>query len=250
MLDLACEEGLFGIEFARRGAEVLGVEGREVHVERGRFAKEALGLDNCEFVQGDVRELRPESHGTFDVVLCLGILYHFDAPDAMEFIYRLRELTTRFMILQSRIALKPKKQASFRGVTYSGTPVFEHPVKASNEQRIGRLRASLDNVEAFRLTKPSVFNLLLNAGFTSVLEVQHPRPAFRLADRVLLAAIAGEPVELRSAPALNDAPRAPWPEREKRRFDGRLSWRGQLKRRLNALGVPIRRYTWWRRPEQ
>lgn len=247
VLDLACEEGMFGIEFARRGAQVLGVEGRKVHVERASFAKEALGLDNCEFVHGDVRELRPESHGTFDVVLCLGILYHFDVPDAFEFIHRARQLTTRLMILQSRIALKPKKKVSFQGVTYAGTPVFEHPAKSGPEQRIGRLRASLDNAEAFRLTKPSVFNLLLNAGFTSVLEAQHPRPAVRLADRVLLAALAGEPVDLGSAPVLNDAPRAPWPEREKLRFDGRLSWRGQLKRRLNARGIPIRRYAWMRR---
>ncbi len=67
------------------------------------------------------------------------------------------------MVLQSRIALKPKNQVSYEGVTYSGTPVFEHPVKATED-----------------------------AGFTSVLEAQHPRPAFRLADPVLLAAIAGE----------------------------------------------------------
>lgn len=247
VLDLACEEGMFGIEFARHGAQVLGVEGRRVHVERARFAQQALDLDNCEFVQGDVRQLRPETHGTFDVVLCLGLLYHLDAPDAMEFIYRARRLTRRFLILQTLVALKPAKRVSFAGISYAGTPVFEHPAKATAEQKMGRLRASLDNVEAFRLTKPSLFNLLLNAGFTSVLEARHPRPALGFTDRVLLAAMAGGSVELHSAPALNEAPTAPWPEREKPHFDQRLSRRAQVKRWLNARGIPIRRYAWRRR---
>src|SRR5437899_3045701 len=39
VLDLACLEGLYGIEFALHGAKTLGIEGREVNLEKARFAK-------------------------------------------------------------------------------------------------------------------------------------------------------------------------------------------------------------------
>src|SRR4051812_24516142 len=86
VLDLACLEGLYAIEFARRGANAVGIEGREANVEKARFAKRAIGLENIDFFQDDVRNLRVEKYGEFDVVLCLGILYHLDVPDVFDFI--------------------------------------------------------------------------------------------------------------------------------------------------------------------
>src|SRR5262249_18360193 len=79
VLDLACLEGLFGIEFALHGAQVLAIEGREANLAKARFAKDTLDLSRLELVSGDVRQLDRGEHGTFDVVLCLGILYHLDA---------------------------------------------------------------------------------------------------------------------------------------------------------------------------
>ena len=84
ILDLACLEGMFAVELARRGARVLGVEARAGNVARSRFAKEALGLDNLEFVQDDVRNLSRAKYGTFPVVLCMGILYHLPAGSRLD----------------------------------------------------------------------------------------------------------------------------------------------------------------------
>ena len=81
VLDLACLEE-FGIEFALQGARVVATEGRPANLEKARFAKEALGLNKLELVLDDVRNLCVDRYGTFDVVLCLGILYHLDAPDS------------------------------------------------------------------------------------------------------------------------------------------------------------------------
>jgi 2-polyprenyl-3-methyl-5-hydroxy-6-metoxy-1,4-benzoquinol methylase len=66
IVDLACLEGQYAIEFARHGATAIGIEGRESNIAKARFAKEALGLDNLEFRQDDVRNLSAAKYGHFD----------------------------------------------------------------------------------------------------------------------------------------------------------------------------------------
>src|SRR5439155_16297195 len=67
VLDLACLEGMYAIEFARRGGEVVAIEGREANLEKARFAARTLGLDGIDFQLGDVRGLSLARHGEFDV---------------------------------------------------------------------------------------------------------------------------------------------------------------------------------------
>src|SRR5438132_8218599 len=81
VLDLACLEGQYGIEIALHGADVLAIEGREANLAKVRFAKDILSLDNLKVLLDDVRHLDVHRHGHFDIVLCLGILYHLDVPD-------------------------------------------------------------------------------------------------------------------------------------------------------------------------
>ena len=89
VLDLACLEGLYGLEFALHGAEVVGIEGREPNIEKARFAQSSLGLENMRLFHGDVRQISAARYGTFDVVLCLGIFYHLDKCDIPAFLSRL-----------------------------------------------------------------------------------------------------------------------------------------------------------------
>src|ERR1043166_908766 len=91
ILDLACLEGMYAIEFARHKAHAVGIEGREANVEKARFTKRVLQLDNLELFQDEVRNLSVEKYGRFDVVLCLGLLYHLDAPDVFPFIQQLAD---------------------------------------------------------------------------------------------------------------------------------------------------------------
>jgi SAM-dependent methyltransferase len=237
VLDLACEEGVFGIELARRGARTLGVEGRAVHVERARFAARELGLAGFEVRQGDVRELSAEREGEWDLILCLGLLYHLDAPDVFEFVHDMAAMCRRALVLDTHVAVAPRKTREHRGRSYSGTSYREHSPGAGAAEREDNLRASLDNRESFWLTRPSLFNLLVDAGFTSVLESQAPRTEEQGADEVVLVAIKGEP----QAPAGTPSGQPPaWPrlaERAPRRVHPGQTLGG----RLRALAGRARR---------
>jgi len=213
VLDLACLEGLYAIEFGRRQAKVVGVEGREANVEKARFAKEALGLTNVEFVQDDVRNLSRHKYGEFDVVLCLGILYHLDVPDVFAFISRLGEVCRRVCLIDTRICVKPTMTHVHNGKRRYGARTEEHDRRDSAEQKISKLWASIDNNEAFWLTRPSLYNALYDAGFTSVYECNIPAEPNKPADRITFVAIKGKPVDLLSAPLISNYVVGEMPER-------------------------------------
>jgi SAM-dependent methyltransferase len=217
VLDLACLEGMYGIEFARQGAEVVGIEGRESHIEKARFAARALSLDQITFAQDDVRNLSAEKYGHFDVVLCLGILYHLNAPDVFHFMERISEVCRRVVIIDTHLADREGEIShSFKGHDYHGVPFFEHAPDASAEEKLKSGWASLDNEYSFWFTPPSVFNLLANTGFTSAYASYLPAvPAWTKADRHILVGIKGQPQKVISDPA---APSELWPEESRMGF--------------------------------
>jgi SAM-dependent methyltransferase len=234
VLDLACGEGLFGIELARRGAEVVGIEGRAVHVERARFASEELGLRGYEVVQDDIRNLTPETYGEFDVVLCLGILYHLDTPDVFEILRAVGEVCRRLAIVDTWVGRRPEAARAWDGHEYWGSVVPEHPPELEPEERLEALQMSLDNPNSFWLTKRSLQNLLLRVGFTSVFEAAAPRAVSLPADEVVLAAIRGEDREIAG---IDDRSAVPWPalpEQEKRPLHPTQTTLGRLRRRLRS----------------
>ena len=114
VLDLACLEGLYAVEFARRGAEVIAIEGRKANIEKARFAKDVLSLDNLELFKDDVRNFSREKYGYFDIVLCLGILYHLDNPDVFCFMERIAEACRSFMIIDTQISMFGEKSYLYK----------------------------------------------------------------------------------------------------------------------------------------
>jgi SAM-dependent methyltransferase len=212
VLDLACLEGLYGLELARHGAEVVGVEGREANRVKALFASEVLALDNITFVQDDVRNLSVEKYGRFDVVLCLGILYHLDAPDVFEFVERMADVCKRIAIIDTHVGISANKSHIYRGEQYHGWLYTEHSPKSSKEERLKSTRASLENVKSFWFTRPSLFNLLSRAGFTSVYSCQNPAILTQWLDRETLVAVKGMRQTLFSTPIVNSLPERRWPE--------------------------------------
>ena len=241
VLDLGSAEGVFAVEFALHGAEVLAIEGRAGNVEKIQLVRNALALERLKVVQQDVRELSREEHGEFDVVLCLGVLYHLESASAVALAHQMAEVCRRAAIVDTHIAFKPKRSTTAGGKTYSGRIVREFdPGSTEQEDRLSRV--SIGNPESIWFTRPSLYNLLEDATFTSVLEVHVPRYA-KHADRVTLVALKGAVQTLASAATGNELPRLRWPEHQRTSPHPNQTILGEIKRRLAPLTpAPVTRW--------
>jgi 2-polyprenyl-3-methyl-5-hydroxy-6-metoxy-1,4-benzoquinol methylase len=202
VLDLACFEGGYAIEFSRQGAHVCAIEGRKANLEKSRFAARALSLGDIEFYQDDVRNLTEERYGEFDVVLCLGILYHLNTPDVFTFLENVFAVCRRVAVIDTHISLYSEETFLHNGRRYMGKTVPEHARDASPEEIEKSSWASLDNPTSAYFTRPSLYSLLYDLGFTSVYECHIPQWPDKPKDRVTLLAIKGTPVPLVSCPQL------------------------------------------------
>ena len=212
VLDLACLEGHYGIELALHGAEVVGIEAREANLAKARFAAEVLGLDRVSLIRDDVRNLDPARHGFFDAVICSGILYHLDAPDVFHFVERISEACKGVAIFDTEIALRSPISVEYRGKVYHGLYYQEHRPEDSEADRMTDLWSSIDNVQSFWFTRPSLMNLLFETHFTSVLECHIPNHPDHPLDRRTFVAIKGEKVQVLSSPATDSLEHRPLSE--------------------------------------
>jgi Methyltransferase domain len=213
LLDLACHEGIYAIEFARHGANVLGIEGRQAHIEKAMFVKDALSLTDVDFVQDDVRNLSKDKYGSFDVVLCLGILYHLDVPDVFQFIECIGQVCDDIAVIDTLIAPGPTSSYVYDGTRYWGNRLSEgHKPSDSPEDKIKRYWASLDNVTSFHLSRTSLCCMLSRVGFTSVYECYMPPEPAKAIDRITLLAIKGRRQRIINSPLMEDYPANNKPE--------------------------------------
>lgn len=80
ILDIACNAGFYSFELAKRGARVIGIDNSYEDIVRAKFAKKILEINNVDFEIVNVDDLEKEFSEKFDLVLCLGLLYHVDDP--------------------------------------------------------------------------------------------------------------------------------------------------------------------------
>jgi tRNA (mo5U34)-methyltransferase len=81
VLDVACNCGGFSVAAARAGAErVLGFDVSDRYIEQANLIQRSLDLSQVEFRLMSIDDVSPDTIGTFDVVLCFGILYHLEDP--------------------------------------------------------------------------------------------------------------------------------------------------------------------------
>jgi ubiquinone/menaquinone biosynthesis C-methylase UbiE len=200
VLDLACLEGHYAIEFALHGAEVVGLEIREANLAKARYAQQELGLDNIRFIQDDVRNLSQRQHGSFDIVICSGILYHLDVPDVFDFVQRIYDVSTRLVVFDTQISLSDRASVEYRGQTYSGLWYQEHDDRADKATKYRDYWASIDNTRSFWLSHASLCNLMSDVGFSSLLRVESPNMPRLAADRATYVAVRGSRAKVLSSP--------------------------------------------------
>ena len=105
VLDIASHDGRWSFAALHAGAaSVVGLEGRPELVANANqtFANHGVDPARYRFVAGDLFRTMAEEPDTFDVVLCLGFLYHTLRYN--ELFARIRRLDPKHLIIDTQVA--------------------------------------------------------------------------------------------------------------------------------------------------
>jgi ubiquinone/menaquinone biosynthesis C-methylase UbiE len=173
--DLGCNEGGFAVEFARLGAkESVGIEARDVSVQRCELVRKLAGLENLKFIRCDVMEELARWSDSFDIVFASGILYHVADPHKLlsDIFRACREAVLIDTAVASREA--PSHWCSeeivsrtFGDKSYQGR-IFPEPDASIRESK---LWSAWSNDSSFWLLEDELLSLMRDVGFRDVRKV-------------------------------------------------------------------------------
>ncbi len=165
VLDLFSANGGFSVMAALAGAEeVVGVEYSEDRVRCGEFVAGTI-RSSCRiaFKQGDVYEIASYFDGPFDVVLCLGGLYHIADPALV--LRQIGSLTKERLILQTSQVLPVSGNCA------------KFVVRREDKTKAG-MTSIRGGYGTWHCSPECLRELLLHGGF-EILEERQPPPAER-----------------------------------------------------------------------
>jgi 2-polyprenyl-3-methyl-5-hydroxy-6-metoxy-1,4-benzoquinol methylase len=203
ILDLGCGEGVYAIEAAIHGAEVLALDARTERMDEGAICAARHALANVRFVREDVRHVTRQAYGKFDVVYLLGLLYHLDTTDVFSVLENIHAMCDGLLVVDTLVSPAPEVVATWGGHTYGGQRCREHADEDSEEVRRSRVLKSMGNTFSFRFTRESLLRVLHDVGFTSAFECHVPFEPHKPEDRLTVAAVKGAPVVLSTYPWIN-----------------------------------------------
>jgi SAM-dependent methyltransferase len=152
VLDLACRTGAFSRKLAEAGAKVLGIEGKNANFDQ------IPATAGTEYLLADVRNIGKLNLPQFDVILCLGLMYHFEACDVCELLHdmRARIKAGGFVIVDTHVGGRSKR-ITIDGVVYNGD-IYNEGVPGP--------WSSLGNDESFWFSEESLHHLCRAAGWS------------------------------------------------------------------------------------
>ena len=158
VLDLGCNAGFWSLAALDAGADfVLGVEGRQLYVDQAELVFAAKGVDRARyrFLVGDLFSLDLGDEAPFDIVLCLGLLYHVSKP--MSLFEQIGAWSSDLLLVDTTLTLFPGP--------------YMRIVEEKPEDRL----TAVDHVIVFVPTRQAVAKLAHEMGFSVVML----RPRFR-----------------------------------------------------------------------
>jgi tRNA (mo5U34)-methyltransferase len=194
VIDLACNEGWFSHRALEWGATcVLGVDVRPRVIRRAELIRDHLGISpDCLVLRcADIFALNPDELGTFDVVLCLGLIYHLENPIGALRIAR--ALTRDLCVIESQLTKQDDPIVLGNGQSdlyEESSASYASRVEADWETN---MLASSGGVVSFTPNRAAMLQGAKAAGFTK-LEVAPTGPRhnrqYVLGDRAVLLARA------------------------------------------------------------
>lgn len=171
VLDVACNCGGFSFAAASHEADsVLGIDIVDHYIEQATFIKDALALPQVSFRQMDVDDVAESTVGRFDVVLCLGLLYHLESP--VTTMRRLAAVTNRVMLVDTNTLPLPPRKGPFFDRPLWAMEVPPPPAADSVDSTTNRWRAAADQPIQFNPTETAIVELLRALGFLSVEKIE------------------------------------------------------------------------------
>ena len=104
VLDLGCNAGFWSLAAIEAGCDfVCGIDGRTMHIEQAKLVFQAndVNLSRYRFLEADLFALDWGELGHYDLVLCLGLLYHVSRP--VELIDRIQRVNRDILVIDTAI---------------------------------------------------------------------------------------------------------------------------------------------------
>jgi tRNA (mo5U34)-methyltransferase len=101
VLDIGTYDGFFAFEAEKRGAQRVLAMDRHPATQFGFSTAHELLRSRVEYTVGSVYDLSPETHGTFDVVIFVGVLYHLRHP--LLALDRIHSVCREYAVVESHV---------------------------------------------------------------------------------------------------------------------------------------------------
>ena len=105
VVDLGCNAGFFALKAVEAGCNfVLGIDGRQMHIDQANVVFDAIGVDprRYEFACANIVDFDYRAYESFDLVLCLGVLYHLDRP--ISLLKAIAESNTDLLVIETALS--------------------------------------------------------------------------------------------------------------------------------------------------
>lgn len=106
VLDLGCNAGFWSLHALQAGCDrVVGIDGRQMHIDQANFVFQVHQIDppRYQFVTANLFEIDFAQFGRFDIVFCLGLMYHVCKP--VELMEKIAAVNTDILVIDTDISL-------------------------------------------------------------------------------------------------------------------------------------------------